>query len=180
MVSPVWPNMPSSSITDNMVSMKSGLSIGSLSTLLIACSSTQLPTRVSNSLEIHFMDFTWPRKYSSPPKNGTRSETTRTLDTYMNYLIIFPILCASPSFPSFKFPKYLFPTIILVIMLKVKHSIHSQITTLAWLLCSLLMQRVYKSLIRLSTSITCTFFSVSSRRLERSFSQTKKVKNFNH
>jgi hypothetical protein len=166
MVSRVWPNVELSSITDSKTSMKSGMSFVSLLTFFL-CSSIQLPAKVSNSLAIRFIAFNRPCT-SIHPKSGIRSETTGTPDTYMNSFMILNIRFASPSSsPLMAFPKYLFPATILVIMFNVSRSIHSLITTLT-VPSSPLLQRVYKSLIKVSTSETFTFFSISSRRVERS------------
>lgn len=115
-----------------MTSMKSDLLLGSPSSLLVVCSSTQLPTRVSNSLATRFINFTCPSK-SIHPRNGIRSKITGTPDAYMNSLIIFPIRSASSSFsPLSWLQKYFFPAITLVIIFRVRLLIHSLITTLAF------------------------------------------------
>lgn len=69
-----------------------------------------------------------------------------TPDICMNSLMIFPIRRASAALPPLK---YFFLAIILVTMFKVRHSIHTLITTLAWLWSSFL-QREYKSLMKAS------------------------------
>ncbi|KAG6628831.1 hypothetical protein I3843_14G040500 [Carya illinoinensis] len=64
---------------------------------------------------------------------------TGTPDTYMNASIIFPTHRASASFPPLELTKNLFPAITSVIIFKVRRSIHSLITTLAWFHCLVIL-----------------------------------------